>query len=265
MRRLPALHSIIAAVIIAVTLLACTLILTRGLVRVKSKDEFIRITGSAQQPIRSDFIIWTGEVSRTDKDRATAYRLLKSDMDKVQAYLVAKGVPPTEITVAAIATKTLYVKSKPTPPGYAPPADSGDENSAIFQPVAGYRLTEDIEVHSHSVELVDDLARRSTELLSQGISLESQPPQYLYTKLSDLKVSMLSEAAKDARARADQIAASSGCRVGALRYARMGVLQIVPLYPKGNEAELSSTGENDTSSLDKRIIAIVTARFSIRE
>lgn len=262
MRRSPAFYSIIAAVILAVTLLACTLILTRGLVRIKSKDEFIRVTGSARQPIRSDFIIWTGVVTRTDKDRANAYRLLKADVDKVQAYLIAKGVPPTEITTAAIDTKTLYVKQKPTPPGYAAP---DDENAAVFRPVAGYQMTEDVEVHSHSVDLVDDLARRSTELLSQGISFESQPPQYLYTKLSDLKVSMLAEAAKDARTRADQIAASSGCRVGSLRYARMGVLQIVPLYPKGNEAELSSSGENDTSSLDKRIIAIVTARFSIRE
>ena len=52
------------------------------------------------------------------------------------------------------------------------------------------------------------------------MQFESQPPQYVYTKLSDMKVTMLAEAAKDARSRADQIASKSGCSVGGVRFAR---------------------------------------------
>ena len=75
-----------------------------------------------------------------------------------------------------------------------------------------------------------------------------------------MKVTMLAEAARDARARAEQIAASSGCRVGEPRFARMGVLQITPIY----STEISGSGMNDTTSLDKDITAIVSMGFSIR-
>ena len=71
---------------------------------------------------------------------------------------------------------------------------------------------------------------------------------------------MQAEAAHDARARADQIASNSGCRVGEVRYARMSVPQITPLFST-NE---SDGGYDDTSSMDKKITAIVVAGFSIR-
>ena len=108
--------------------------------------------------------------------------------------------------------------------------------------------------------MVGDISRKATELISQGVPIESQAPQYIYTKLSDMKVTMLAEAAKDARSRADQIANNSGCHVGSVRFARMGVLQITPIY----STEFSGGGAYDTTSLDKEITAIVTMGFSIR-
>jgi hypothetical protein len=97
-------------------------------------------------------------------------------------------------------------------------------------------------------------------LISKGIPFASEPPLYLYTKLSELKVTMQAEAARDARARAEQIARSSGCRLGPLRFARMNVPQITPLY---SDREWDG-GIDDTSALDKRITAIVVAGYSIR-
>jgi hypothetical protein len=85
-------------------------------------------------------------------------------------------------------------------------------------------------------------------------------PLHQNTKLSELKVTMQAEAARDARARAEQIARSSGCRLGPLRFARMNVPQITPLY---SDREWDG-GIDDTSALDKRITAIVVAGYSIR-
>ena len=70
---------------------------------------------------------------------------------------------------------------------------------------------------------------------------------------------MLHEAAKDTRVRAQQIADATGARLGPLRSARMGVMQINP----ADSTETSSEGNNDTSSLDKDVIAVVTSNFQL--
>ena len=126
--------------------------------------------------------------------------------------------------------------------------------------MVGYQLSQDIEVRSASVDQVDAISRQSTELISQGIPFESQKPMYLYTKLSDLKVEMQAEAAQDARARAEQIARSSGVALGPLRSANMNTPVITPLY----SSDQTDNGVDDTTALDKKITTIVSANYAIR-
>ena len=60
--------------------------------------------------------------------------------------------------------------------------------------------------------------------------------------------------------RAEKIAASGGSKVRALRSAKMGVVQINPLYSSATSWE----GNNDTSAVDKTITATVSATFALR-
>jgi hypothetical protein len=71
---------------------------------------------------------------------------------------------------------------------------------------------------------------------------------------------MMAEATRDARLRADQIATNGGGAVRELRSAKMGVVQINPLYSTATSWE----GNNDTSSVDKTITATVAATFALR-
>ena len=250
---------IAATAIAAVALVICTLIAAGSMIRVRSGHEIIQVTGSAQRPIRSDFIIWKGRITAEAATSGEAYTSLQASVSKANTYLNAQGISAAEITTAAVATKTLYAKTPGDQSGA--PDDSG---SGVYRKIEGYELSEEIEVRSPSVDLVDSVSRRSTELISRGVPFESEQPEFLYTKLSDLKIAMLAEAAKDARSRASQIATSSGCRLGQIRFARMGVLQIEPLYTVGDASEISDSGSNDTTSLDKKIIAVVTAGYSIK-
>jgi len=242
--------SLVAAVIIALTLLVCTGMITRSLVRVKTKDELIHVDGSARKPIRSDFIIWTGSLSQSAPTIAQAYRPLEESVGKVKAYLTAKGVPAAETLPDAVSEEPVYEQAKNPKTGQYVATDR----------ITGYTLTQTIEVKSRSVDLVDGLSRQSTELISRGIPFKSGTPLYLYTQLSELKVSMQAEAAKNARDRAAQIAASSGCRLVEVRAAKMFVPQITPLY----SAEKSDNNADDTSSLEKNITVVVSVDYSIR-
>lgn len=250
MRETRPLLNLAAAALLAIALIICTLMYARTMVRVKSKDELIHVNGSARKPIRSDFIIWNGSLSQSAATIAEAYGPLQTSMGKVKAYLIAKGIPAEEVLPDAVSEEPVYEQTKDLKTG----------QYVATTHIIGYTLTQKIEVKSRSVDLVDGLSRQSTELISRGIPFKSETPLYLYTKLSELKVSMQAEAAKNARDRASQIAASSGCRLGEVRAAKMFVPQITPLYA----SERSEDNADDTSSLEKNITAVVSVDYSIR-
>lgn len=239
------------------TLLVCAgvvwsaYILGNAVVNARSGGTSMRVTGSARQDIKSDFIIWTASIEATAKTRIEAYESIKSAMDKTVAYLKGKGLTDDEIVSKAVSSETLYAR-QPGDQGYVP------EN--VFREVSGYRLRQQIEVRSNKVDLVDKTSRSVSELLASGVALESYPPQYIYTKIGDVKVEILSKAAQDAKRRAEEIARSSGANLGSVRSARMSPLQITPIY----DFSISGEGINDMSSKDKAITAIVTLEFGLK-
>ena len=213
-------------------------------VKAKRGDQTITVTGSAKRQITSDFVVWKSAVSYQAPVLSEAYRSLSEAVPKIKAYLVSKGIPENEITVSSISSQTLHGHTS-----------DGGETSEI----TGYSLRQELEVRSKDVQKIGKIAREATELINQGILLESMAPEYYYTQLGGLKIEMLAEAAKDAKVRAEKIAESTGSSIGTVRTARMGVLQITP----AGSNEVSDSGMNDTSSLEKDITAVVSIGFAV--
>jgi hypothetical protein len=221
-------------------------------VHVKNRDQTIVVTGSARRRIKSDMVIWRTGVTANAPKLAEAYQALTRDVARVKAYLIAKGVPEEQIIISSITTKTIRRAGKQSS------SESGGD-AELAGDIAGYSLQQELQVRSPEVEKITKISREVTELMNQGLLLESFPPEYIYTKLGDLKIEMLGEAARDAKARAQQIASSTGNQVGGLRAAEMGVMQITP----PDSSEVTGYGVNDTSSLEKDITAVVHMTFSI--
>lgn len=244
------LSGVLVAVIVSVGAVIGASVLGNALVRSRSDSEMIRVTGSARKPISSDFVIWNLAVTQRANEMGGAYAGLKGSVDKAQKFLASKGVKSEEIFPSSIRTQTLYAPR---------PADEGYDYQTM-RAVQGYELTQSIEVRSSNVDQVEKVAREITDLLSQGVNIESSEPRYIYTKISEEKVQILAEAAKDARRRAEEIAANSGASITGVRFARMSPLQITPVF----STEVSGEGINDTSSREKAITAIVTLGFGVR-
>lgn len=225
-------------------------------VRVRSGDELVRVVGSARKSIRSDFIIWRGTLSRQGPDMASTYVALKQDLAKTTRYLHAKKISDKEIIPMAVNVETV-TKTVPINPNLRPERFN---ESNTYPKVTGYALSQVVEIRSEKVDLVASVSREATELISQGLQLKSEAPMYLYTKMSDLKISMQAEAAADARARAEKIAQNSNAGLGPLRYARMSTPQITPLY--GSQED--DGGTDDTTAVDKKIVAVVSAGYAIQ-
>lgn len=229
---------------LAVANVACAGIFAWAWLHGRQPVESVAVTGSATERIASDLIVWEGKVIARHADLQQAYRVLKEGVGKAQAYLTGNGVSPAQITVGSIGTSTLYER---------------DTNGRDTARVAEYRLEQVVHITSKEVLKVAELSRRATELIEQGVLFESAAPEFFYTGIADLKIQMLARATADAKSRAEQICISSGSKLGVLRSARMGVMQITPAY----STEISDSGMNDTTSYEKDVRAVVTASFAV--
>lgn len=236
------------AILCSLAFLASAFLIARGVSALRSGEQVVNVTGSAKRRIRSDRIVWHVGVKTEAPLLTDAYHRLTDEMPKLRAYLLAKGIREDEITVNAIETTEIRR-----------PFSKSDGSDDANGRVVGYSLRQEVMVTSSDVDRVSAISRSVTELINQGLLIDSPAPQYLYTRLSDLKVEMLAEAAKDAKARAQQIASATGDSIGAIRSARMGVLQITP----ADSNQVSDEGVNDTSSLDKDITAVVNISFAV--
>jgi len=68
-----------------------SLILTGGFLKVmKFWQHTITVKGSAQEIIKSDYIVWDCTFTRRDTSLQKAYKDLKGDLENVLAYLSSK-------------------------------------------------------------------------------------------------------------------------------------------------------------------------------
>jgi len=233
---------------LAVALVVAGAFVSKSVRDIRRAGDTITVTGSAKRAIRSDLIIWSCNVSGRSETMQGAYQEVKRHTTRVLAYLRDQKVPDREITLASIETRPLYQTERV------------GESNEVNRRLVGYELVQSISIQSTNVDGITALSRKITDLIQEGVPLESAAPQYIFTKLSEMRVQMLGEATKDAKQRARTMVEAVGGRVGALRLIRSGVFQITPLYSN----DVSDSGMNDTTALHKEITAVVTATFAVQ-
>lgn len=241
----PHLFGLLAGLFLAAGIAFASLVVAGAWTRI-AESQVINVTGSARKNVRSDLVIWRANFSVTAETLLEAQQLLQAKLAKIDAFLKARGL--TDYAVQPVQIGEITAKQH-----------NADDDTTLAVRV-GYRLNQAIVVRSSEVERVPKLASDTNELLQQDIALISDGFEFIYTKANEAKVEMMAEATKDARARADQIAAQGDRKIKELRNARMGVVQINPLYG----TETSWEGNNDTSSLEKTITSTVSATFSLK-
>ena len=235
------------AVVIASAMVFSTLVAAGAFVYTRKSQPSggtISVTGSAKEQIRSDRAVWRCGYSAQATTLTEASAELKTHYANVRKFLIDNGISESEMTQQAISTYTLYVRD-----GYY------DTNR-----IEGYRLSQIVEVQTDDVDKVFDVSKKITELIDKGVTIESYPAQYYYTKLADLKIDMIAKATKDALDRAEKVASNANAKIKGMKSSRVGVFQITPLYSN----EISDYGINDTSSIDKEIMAVMNCEFKTK-
>jgi hypothetical protein len=209
----------------------------RGAVR----NDMIAVTGSAKKLIQSDYVIWDASFSSQQATPAAAAKELAGWTTTVTGFLHDHGVEGLELSLEPVTAETVHKG-----------AYGGGK-------IIGYRLTDNIEVRSTRVTQVTAVASESSQLLALGIPFESQPLQYIYTKLASVRLALLAAATKDALDRAGVLVDATGAHLGTLRKVDVGVFQITP----PNSTDVSDYGEYDTSTIQKDVTAVVNVSFAL--
>lgn len=235
---------IIAMGVLGLCFIIATVIFSSAWKQARSTEQTIEISGSSRKAIVSDLGMLGASISAFGSTQGDAYRNLESQKPAVLKYLASKGFAENKVTFS---TATNFPVTELNEQGYS----TGN--------VRGYNFSQRFQIESSNVQMIREISLELTALAEQGISLNVESPQYLYTKLQDIKADVQAEAAKDAMARAKKIAEATGSNLGNIRSARLGVLQITPK----NSTEISDYGMNDVSAIEKEITATINASFEI--
>ena len=244
----PQLFGMLAGLFLAAGLVVSAMLATTAWLKVKN-SQFISVKGSARKNIQSDLAIWRGGFTVEAASLLEAQGGLKSQAEKVRRFLDAAGVTNYVFKPIEIEEVSATVTTRPT-------KDAAE--STMEQKTIGYRLAQSVEVESGDLERITRLD--TTPLVADGVQFTNAAPQFIYTRVGEEKIEMLAEATKDARARAEQIAGQGGRAIARLHSAEMGVFQITPQH----SVETSWQGENDTTTREKTITAVVSASFLLR-
>ncbi len=230
--------------ILAIGLIVSAYLVSDTMRDIKSDNQTITVKGYAEKDIVSDYAIWYCTVSATMPDLVSAYNKLENDFDKAKQFIINNGFDENSLKIGRVSSNKNYewVDYKRT------------DN------VIGYTVDRSISIESDDIDKIREISINSSELIKEGIEFHSTHPQYLYTKLDELKIEMLAAATRDARERAETLAENSGSKVGNLQSARQGVFQIT----SQNSEEVSDYGIYNTASINKTIKSVVTMEFKVK-
>src|SRR5690242_11999408 len=143
------------------------------------------ITGSARVPITSNLVRWSLSVSGVARTPQVAAHTMTRDMQVVEAFLRAGGLPRTEMEETVVQSETIVtrISKKKTR--------------------TTYRVSQGLDLTTRRIDTAEGVSTRLAELIERGIDVSADPLEYISTDLAKAKLDALQAATEEARRRAD--------------------------------------------------------------
>ncbi len=230
----------ILAVILGVAMVISVAMITNAMTK---KD--IYMTGSAEQIVTSDSATWRITINTKQPTLGAAYKTLQAQLPVVKKYLIENGIEEKNITVEPA---SFWTVNKRLP------------NGNMTDDIAAYNYDQNIKVTSTDVNKIQKLSTDIQKLTENGININSQNPEYQYSKLADLKVSLLEKASENAKQRANSTLKVNGNKAGKILSVRTGVFQITA----PDSTNVSDMGIIDSYTIEKKVTAVVNVTYEIK-
>jgi hypothetical protein len=189
-------------------------LLGHAAVEVREYERTVTAKGLSEREYPADVVIWPVAYMVTGNDLGELYRDLDSTGGQIRAFLEQSGIAADEITMSP---PTLTDKSAQA---------WGDARKPEFRYVASRTVT----VYSGEVDRVRSAMTGLVELGKRGIAFSGDAYQnrveFLFSRLNEIKPTMIEEATRNARDVALKFAADSQSRLGKIRRASQGQFSI---------------------------------------
>lgn len=238
LERIEKLQVLTVGILAVLTLLICAKMLTASF-----SGNIISVTGSAYEIVKSDSGTLNFEITTKRNTKQEAYTASQEQYKIVEKYLQEKQIKKIE---------------KKTVNGYY--NYKRDYNGSYTNIPESYNLSQPVTISSDNVELIKEISTDIASLITKGIDINVYSPSYAYSKLPELKVTLLEKASTDAKNRAASMLKATHNSVGKIHSVRMGVYQITPV----DSTDVSDMGINDATSIDKKVTAVANISFKIK-
>ncbi|BBE20536.1 perplasmic protein [Aquipluma nitroreducens] len=226
------------------------LFIGRSLQRFKAEDRSVSVKGFAEREVKADLAVWIIQTRMANNDLMEGSKAVDEAKNKVIAFMLQNQIKQEEIVVEGIVVTDKKAQQY----------DNFQQGNAFR-----YLITQNFQIRSNNVDLLQKVSRMTGELLQVGVFLSNSdygnPLQFYFTKLNEIKPEMITEATQNARKAAQQFANENDSKLGSLKKANQGLFTIVDRTASlsGGEGGFAS-GTND---LYKKVRVVISAEYSI--
>ena len=207
------LFKILPALLIAAGIFFLGLFIKAGFDNFSYRDRVVTVRGLAEKEVTANKVTWPVVYKEVGNDLQQIYNRITANNKVVMNFLTSNGIKQDEILVQAPNIIDLQA----------------ERYGATDRPYR-YNVTSVIVVTSSNIEKVNELIKRQTDLLKEGVAVVSGDYQYNtiyeYTNLNEIKPEMIAEATKSSREAANKFAADSQSRLGKIKTASQGQFSI---------------------------------------
>lgn len=228
------------------TALGVAALLRDGLRDFRGESRTVSVRGLSEREVKADLAAWPFSLSATNNDLAAAQAQLERQEESLRAFLADQGLSVNDISLLRYDVQDLLAQQ------YRP--DRVDDGRYVLSKALLLRTSEVDKVAAAS-QSIDALVRRGVAL-GQG-----SQPNYIFTKLNDVKPDMIREANENALAAARQFAEDSGAKVGAIVTATQGVFSINGRDDIPAISNMGSFGPEMQLNKNVRVVTSVTYKL----
>jgi uncharacterized protein len=216
-----------------------------GFARGRASDRYVEVKGLAEREVTADLALWPLRYVSTGDDLGAAQAQINRSTRQVLAFLTRHSIDTTSVQLQALEVSDAFANRFP-----------GERAGPR------YVIQQTVMVRSKSPAVVMAASQRVSELVGEGVVLSSSGeygiggPTFIFTRLNQLKPSMVKEATGNARAAAEQFAADSRSELGSIRQASQGVFVILPRD--------QAPGVNEGAQLEKVVRVVSTVQYFLR-
>jgi len=183
---------------------------------IKGLERSVKVKGLSEQEYPADIVIWPIRFVAADNDLQNIYQTLENNTGKITSFLKQHQIKTADITV--------------NPPAITDKSAQRYSNSA--KPQFRYSATQTVTVYSSDIDTVRTVMGSMAELGKEGIVFNREDydakPEYIFTRLNEVKPTMIEEATRKARAVALKFAQDSQSKLGKIKRASQGQFSISP-------------------------------------